>query len=109
LAMNRIPLEQLARRYFKRFGYEIIDIDTIKTKTDIFKINFIVRRHGEDKLVIIKDWRRTVGVNKVIDADLISIASGYKVVLVARKFSSRARKYAERRGVELLDEYDLID
>ena len=105
----RKPLRELAIRYFRRLGYTVeedVELDDRTGRTH--RVDLLVRRGGEVRPVWIKDWRRTVGVNVVINADLEAEKLGLgSPVLVGTRFSDRARSYANRKGITLLTPLDL--
>ncbi|HEW89911.1 MAG TPA: hypothetical protein ENG43_01030 [Candidatus Bathyarchaeota archaeon] len=107
--MRRLPLRELAARYFKRLGYAIetdVEVDDVAGKAH--KLDMLVRREGEVRPVWIKDWRRTVGVNVIINVDLEAEELGLgKPIVVGNRISDRARSYASRRGILLLTPGDL--
>ncbi len=94
----------LAATYFRRRGYEI-EKDVI---LDGFsglprKFDLFVRKGNEKRLIWIKEWKRTVGVNMVINIDKASEDVGFSnPILISGKFSGHAKAYANRRSVTLL-------
>lgn len=109
--MSRQSLVKLAIQYFTRRGYTIErnspseDDDTQSSK----RFDLIVRRGSEICPVWIKDWKRTVGVNIVINVDKIARSSGFSSpILIAEKFSEHARAYANRRGIKLITKTDIL-
>jgi len=99
--MERASLTNLAMEYFRRRGYRI--------KTDFGEesslrgASFSIWRGEERYLVWVKEWRRTVGVNVIINIDRISSRSSFDgSIIVADKFSDHAKAYANRRGIKLL-------
>jgi len=105
----RKPLRELAIRYFRRLGYTVeedVELDDRTGRTH--RVDLLVRRGSEVRPVWIKDWRRTVGVNVVINADLEAEKLGLdSPVLIGTRFSDRARSYANRKGITLLTPLDL--
>lgn len=107
--MRRPSLRELAMRYFKRLGYTIetdVEVDDIAGRAH--KLDMLVRREGEVRPVWVKDWKRTVGVNVVINVDLEAEELGLdRPIIIGSRFSDRARSYASRRKVLLLTPEDL--
>ena len=68
--------------------------------------------NGSDKGigVVIKDWKRAVGVDIVIRAEQIAKTSRVisKILIVSNFFSDPARSLAEKIGIFLLTRSDLI-
>jgi len=59
----------------------------------------------------VKDWKRTVGVNIVINIDKASEDIGFtRPILVAGNFSDHARAYSNRnrRGIQLLTKSEIL-
>ncbi len=105
----RKPLRELAIKYFRRLGYTVeedVELDDRMGRTH--RVDLLVRKGDEVRPVWIKDWRRTVGVNVIINADLEAEKLGLDPpVLVGTRFSDRARSYASRKGITLLTPVDL--
>jgi hypothetical protein len=65
---------------------------------------------GARRLVWIRDWNRTVGVNMIINLDKAAADVGIRnPIVVATKFSEHAKSYANRRGVTLISRRELHD
>lgn len=68
--------------------------------------------NGSDKGigVVIKDWKRAVGVDIVIRAEQIVKTSRFisKILIVSNFFSDPARSLAEKIGIFLLTRSDLV-
>jgi len=102
-------LIDLAVRYFMRIGY--------KTEKDIHNegssgisrdFDLLITKGNERHPVWIKDWRRTVGVNMVINIDKAASDVGYSnPILVAEKFSDHAKAYANRRNIKLITKSEI--
>ena len=60
--------------------------------------------------VVIKDWKRAVGVDIVIRAEQIAKTSRliFKILIVSNLFSDPARSLAEKIGIFLLTRNDLL-
>lgn len=70
--------------------------------------DLVVRKGGEERLVWIKDWKRTVGVNMVINIDKAAADVGLpNPIVVSQKFSGHAKAYANRRGVTLITKREI--
>jgi hypothetical protein len=56
------------------------------------------------------DWKRTVGVNMVINMDRAAADIGVPgAVIVAENFSDHAKAYAKRRGLTLITRHELTN
>jgi len=72
--------------------------------------DLLLEKAADKRLVWIKDWNRTVGVNMVIKVDKAVADVGLRnPVIVATKFSDHAKAYANRRGVTLISKRELYD
>lgn len=100
-----LNLVQLATRYFKKKGYEVErETMTLEGYSGISrKFDLIVQRGRLVQGVWIKDWKRTIGVNVVINLDKASEDVGLKnPIIIGDKFSDHAKSYANRRKITLL-------
>jgi len=108
--MVNASLVNLAVKYFSRKGY--------KTEKDVilegfsglaWKFDLLIQKGREKRLVSIKDWKRTVGINVVIKVDRASADVGLpQPIVVSNKFSGHAKAYANRRGVTLLTKRQIL-
>jgi len=103
-------LAELAEAYFRRKGYRVERDPILEGTSGLpYKFDFIVRKGREQRLVWVKDWRRTVGVNVVISADRAAMDIGLpNPIIVSEKFSGHARAYANRRGITLLTKREIL-
>ncbi len=92
-------------RYFRKEGYKV---DQETTSFEGFsgvssKFDLIVQKGHVTQGVWIRDWKRTVGVNLIINIDKASEDVGFSnPVIVGDKFSDHAKSYANRRKITLL-------
>ncbi len=104
--MGGLSLTELAVRYFKQRGYRVLrgtDTRELPGGADL-----MIHRRNERRLVWVKDWRRTVGINVIINLDRTSENLGFPgPVIIAEKFSDHAKAYASRRGVKLITKFDM--
>jgi len=107
--LSRVPLVDLAVSYFRRRGYKVernVIFEGFSGLTHSFDL--AVRKGGEEHLVWVKDWKRTVGVNMVINIDKASADVGLpNPIVVSQKFSGHAKAYANRRGVTLITKREI--
>jgi len=100
----RASLMDLALKYFRQKGYKI-EKDAVREGSSglLRKFDLLVQRGKEQKLVWLRQWKRTVGVNMVINMDKAAADVGIpNPILIAEKFSGHAKAYANRRGITLL-------
>ncbi len=104
---GRSPLNsvQLAVRYFRKKGYKVeLETTMLEGYSGVSrKFDLIVQKGRSVHAVLIKDWKRTIGVNVVINLDKASEDVGLKnPMIIGDKFSDHAKSYANRRKVTLL-------
>ena len=101
---TRLSLVQLAVRYFRKKGYKVESETTLEGYRGLSrKFDLIVQKSRLVQGVWIRDWKRTIGVNVVINLDKASEDVGFKnPILIGGKFSGHAKSYANRRKITLL-------
>jgi len=97
-------LTDLAVTYFRQKGYKIEKAVSFEGLSGLLRsFDLLIRKGKEQHLVWIRDWKRTVGVNMVINMDRASEDVGIpSPMMISEKFSGHAKAYANRRGVALL-------
>ena len=104
-------LKDSVATYFRRKGYKI-EGDTIwegKTSGLTHKFDLLITRGNEKRLVWIREWKRTVGVNMVINMDKAAEdVEMPRPIMISSKFSGHAKAYASRRGVTLLTKREIL-
>ncbi len=107
--MIDFSLSDLALKYFKRRGYKIEKGVRHEGFSGLLRdFDLLVLRGDARHPVWIKDWKRTVGVNIVINIDKASSDVGYSSpILIAEKFSDHAKAYANRRGIKLITKSEI--
>jgi len=108
--MSAAALIDLVITYFRHKGYKTErDIVLEGTSGLPHKFDLVIRKGDEQKLVLIRAWRRTVGVNMVINLDKAAAEVGVpNPIMISEKFSGHAKAYANRRGVTLLIEREIM-
>jgi len=105
------PLVDSVVTYFRQKGYKI-ERDPVwegKASGLSHRFDLIVRKGNEQKLVWIRAWNRTVGVNMVINMDKTAEDVGVpNPIMISQKFSGHAKSYANRRGVTLLTKQEIL-
>ncbi|MGC9345453.1 MAG: restriction endonuclease [Candidatus Bathyarchaeales archaeon] len=104
-AKSRLNLVQLAIRYFRKKGYKVEqEMTTLDGYSGISrKFDLIVQKGRLMQGVWIRDWKRTIGVNIVINLDKASEDVGLtNPIMIGGKFSDHAKSYANRRKITLL-------
>jgi hypothetical protein len=107
--MTTSALKDLATKYFRKKGYKTEqDIEVEGHSGVLRKFDLIITRQDVRHTVLVLDWKRTVGVNQVINTDKASEDINLrKPILISEKFSSHAKSYANRKGITLLTTRDL--
>lgn len=102
---SRLSLMQLATLYFRKKGYKIErEMTTLDGYSGISrKFDLIVQKGRLAQGVWIRDWKRTIGVNIVINLDKASEDVGLSnPIIIGENFSDHAKSYANRRKITLL-------
>ena len=107
--MRRDALADLAVAYFERRGYRVERTVLLEGFSGLpQKFDLVIRKGNEQRLVWVKDWKRTVGVNMIINIDKASADVGFpNPIIISDKFSGHAKAYANRRGVILLTKREI--
>lgn len=97
-------LMQRAILYFRKKGYKVEKVTTLEGYSGTLrKFDLIVQKGRLTQGVWIRDWKRTIGVNIVINLDKASDDAGLSnPILIGGKFSDHAKSYANRRKITLL-------
>jgi hypothetical protein len=97
-------LHELVHKYFRKKGYKAESSLTMEGTSGLpHEFDLVITKSNEHRAVRILDWKRTVGVNMVINFDKASEDVGLKKpIIVSNKFSSHAKAYANRKGIILL-------
>jgi hypothetical protein len=95
--------------YFRQKGYKVERNAVSEGKTGLpYTFDLIIRKSNEQRLIWIREWRRTVGVNMVINMDRTAEDVGMpNPIMISTKFSGHAKAYANRRGVTLLTKREI--
>ncbi len=108
--MRGDSLLDLAVKYFRQKGYKI-EKDAVREGSSGLprKFDLFVQKGKEQKLVWLRQWKRTVGVNMVINMDKAAADVGLpNPIMIAEKFSGHAKAYANRRGLILLTKREIM-
>ncbi len=102
---SRFDLIELAMKYFKKMGYKIRQKKAVIEGFSgiIRKFDLIVQKGRKEQGVWVRDWKRTIGVNVIINLDKASDDVGLSnPIIIGEKFSDHAKAYANRRKIMLL-------
>ena len=108
--MSRSSLTNLVAKYFRQNGYQIEKEAVLEGVSGLpHRFDLVIRKGKERHSVWIKDWKRTVGVNMVINIDKAAEDVGFSApIIVSEKFSGHAKAYANRRGINLLSKRQIM-
>ena len=104
-------LVQLATQYFRKKGYKVEQENTTLEgfSGSSRKFDLIVQKSRLTHGVWIRDWKRTIGVNVVINVDKASDDVGLSnPIVIGDKFSDHAKSYANRRKITLLTKRQIV-
>ena len=99
----------LSIEYFQRRGFDVENNVTLEGFSGLIYIFDLVIKKGQEKHpVLIKNWKRTVGVNMIIKADKASENTHLsRPIIISNKFSDHAKAYANKRRITLLTKREL--
>ncbi|MBS7644295.1 restriction endonuclease [Candidatus Bathyarchaeota archaeon] len=108
--MTNQSLLELAIKYFKLRGYQVEQDVMLNGASGVLQtFDLLISRPESRHIVMVKDWKRTVGVNMVINIDRASADVRIpNPIIVAEMFSDHAKAYANRRGVTLLTKREIL-
>lgn len=108
--MSKASILDLVMKHFRHEGYKIERDPVLEGLSGLpHSFDLFIRKGNEKRLVRIKDWKRTVGVNMVINLDKASADVGlHDPIMVSRKFSGHAKAYANRRAITLLTRRQIL-
>ncbi|MEM2104056.1 MAG: restriction endonuclease [Candidatus Bathyarchaeia archaeon] len=105
-----LNLKQSVMEYFRKKGYKVEENISFEGYRGITRnFDLIVQKGRLTQCVWIKDWKRTVGINIIINLDRASEEVGLpNPVIVGEKFSDHAKSYANRRKIILLTKSQIL-
>jgi len=108
--MSAASLSDCVVTYFRQKGYKIERDTVLEGNSGLpHRFDLVVRKGNEQRLVLIKPWKRTIGVNMVINLDKAAADVGMSnPIMISDKFSGHAKAYANRRGVTLLTKREIM-
>jgi galactitol-specific phosphotransferase system IIB component len=97
-------LKQAVIQYFKKKGYKVEENISLEGYRGIVRnFDLIIQKGRLAQGVWIRDWKRTIGINIIINLDKASEEVGLSnPIIVGEKFSDHAKAYANRRKIMLL-------
>ncbi|MEM3549761.1 MAG: hypothetical protein QXV01_01540 [Candidatus Bathyarchaeia archaeon] len=107
---ERLDLKTSAVQYFRKKGYKVEEDISLEGFRGIQRtFDLIVQRGRQTQGVWIRDWKRTIGINVVINLDKASEEVGLpNPIIIGEKFSDHAKSYANRRKIMLLTKRQIL-
>jgi hypothetical protein len=97
-------------KYFRKKGYKTernVTLDGYSGLSHTFDL--VIKRGQEQRLVWVRDWKRTIGVNMIINLDKASEDVGLpNPIMISDKFSGHVKAYANRRGITLIQKRQIL-
>ena len=113
--LKNTPLRELAEEFWRRKGFLVEKTVAMRgINGDTYTFAYVLRKpsnhaSNEEIGVLVRDWKRSVGVDVLIKTDQIAETTGLKKIMVlANRFSANARTYAKSRSILLLSRSELI-
>jgi hypothetical protein len=91
-------------QYFRKKGYKVEESVSLEGYRGVQRtFDLIVQKGRLTQCVWIKDWKRTIGINVIINLDKAAEEVGLpNPIIVGEQFSDHAKAYANRRKIMLL-------
>jgi len=104
-------IHNLVTRLYKQRGYQIKRNVIMEGASGLIQsFNLLATKADSSHVIQIMDWKRTVGVNMVINMDKAAAdVSVPSAVIIAEKFSDHAKAYAKRKGLILITRHELAN
>ncbi len=100
-----------AVEYFKKEGFRVsVPQEVLEGFSGSSRrFDLTVQRGRVAQGVWVRDWKRTIGINVVINLDKASEDVGLgSPIIVGEKFSDHAKSYANRRKITLLTKRQIL-
>lgn len=101
---EQYSLKQAVIQYFKRKGYKVEENVSLEGYRGVQRtFDLIIQKGRITQCVWVKDWKRTIGINVIINLDKAAEEVGLpNPIIVGEQFSDHAKAYANRRKIMLL-------
>lgn len=105
-----VALKNSAIQYFRKKGYKVEENVSLEGYRGISRsFDLIIQKGRLTQGVWIKDWKRTVGINVIINLDKASEEVGLpNPIIIGEKFSDHAKAYANRRKIMLITNRQIL-
>ena len=103
-------MSSLAVEFFERMGYTVDYNARFEGYSGLLHtFDLLIKRSKDERLVLIKDWDRTVGVDIIIKVDKASEDTDLpNPIIVAERFSDHAKAYSNKRRVTLITKREVL-
>jgi len=101
---KELNLKEAVVQYFRKKGYKVEEDVTLEGYRGIQRtFDLIVQKGRLTQCVWVKNWKRTIGINVIINLDKAAEEVGLpNPIIVGEQFSDHAKAYANRRKIMLL-------
>ena len=108
--MIKMTLLSKTKKYFTKLGYDFVEDEQLYGYSGQLRcFDLLISGKGNKRLVVVFDWKKTVGVDMIIKTDReASDVNLERPIIVAPKFSDHARAYANRRGLSLITIHEIM-
>ncbi|MEM3702943.1 MAG: restriction endonuclease [Candidatus Bathyarchaeia archaeon] len=105
-----LDLKQSVIQYFRKKGYKIEEDVSLEGYRGVPRsFDLLIQKGRLMQGVWIKDWKRTIGINVIINLDKASEEVGLpNPILIGEKFSDHAKSYANRKKIILLTTMQIL-
>lgn len=103
-AKTQLDMRRIVIEYFRKKGYKVEENVVLEGSKGISRtFDLIVQKGRVSQCVWIKDWKRTIGINIIINLDKAAEEVGLpNPIIIGEKFSDHAKAYANRRKITLI-------
>lgn len=108
--MENKTLLSSASQFFESRGYTIEhDLKYEGFSGLVHTFDILVRKGREEHVVLVMDWKRTVGIDVVIKAE--KAAQDVDLphpIIIANKFSDHSKAYSNKKRIRLMTRRELL-
>jgi hypothetical protein len=103
-------LKESVIQYFRKKGYKVEENVSLEGYRGIPRnFDLIIQKGRLTQGVWVKDWKRTIGINVIINLDKASEEVELpNPIIVGEKFSDHAKSYANRRKIMLITKRQIL-
>ena len=99
-----------ASNFFESMGYTVeYDMTYEGFSGLVHKFDLLVRKGKEEHVVLVMDWKRTVGIDVVIKAEKAAEDVDFPhPILIANRFSEHSKAYSNKKRIRLMTGNELL-